>query len=268
MEVIQQDETTRKRFVGPLAEHLCPAKTAARAAEFERQMREPHPGEVARIRRECGLPPGSPCGLAALDEDEDNHEAMAAARQFLANFQAGKRSDWLVFYGPVGVGKSTLSKALAFDIAHKTGAKMLAGEHRPRVNWGPQASALWLNMPSFFEDLKRGFGGGNSRVDVDRMRRAHCLFFDEFLNEQASLWTVDTYARLLNERLEDGRALVLSGNYSPGEFYLGALKAAQRVNASDDDLRVEMKAKGILDRIKEQGRVVEMRGTSRRRVYE
>lgn len=262
--MILEDPIRRKRVIGTAEEHLCPAKAAARAAEFERQLREPHPSEVARVRREANLPVNAPCGLAALDIDVDNREAMEAAYQFLADFQSGKRDGWAFFHGEVGSGKTTLTTALVFDLVHKTGAKALAGETRPRVNWGPRASAVWLNMPTYFEDLKRSFDGGKARFDADILRRMDCLAFDEFGNEKASLFTMDGYATLINQCLEDGRALILSGNYSPGQFYQNALKAAERRGATEDDKRAEMKAAGIADRIQSRAVIVELRGNSRR----
>jgi DNA replication protein DnaC len=252
------DEERRIRVL-VATKHGCPERDAAQRSEFERMMRAPDPKEAARLRAECLLPGFAPAGLAALKEDAQNRKVLEKARALLAEFQAGKRDGGLYLWGAVGSGKTVTTAALGFDLAHKTGAKWLAGEDAPIVNWGKPAVVQWWSVPTLFEEIKRGFDSKPSRYNAESLRKADCLILDEFGNERATRFSISSLFRIINERYEDRRALVVSGNYSPPQLH------AAVDDLMDDDPQTATMMRAIMDRLREMCEVVELRGQSRRK---
>lgn len=252
------DEEKRIRVLVP-EKHSCPERDQVRRALFERMMREPDPEEAARIKTECLLPRFSPAGLAALKEDANNRAALEKARTLLAEFQAGKRDGGIYLWGKVGTGKTVTTAALGFDLAHKTGAKWLAGGDSPIANWGKPAVVQWWSVPTLFEEIKRGFDGKASRYQAEALRKADCLILDEFGNERATRFSISSLFRIINERYEDRKALVVSGNYSPPQLH------AVVDDLMEDDPQTATMMRAIMDRLREMCQVVELKGASRRR---
>lgn len=252
------DEVLRVRVLAP-ARHHCPERETARQAEFARMMRCPDPKEAARIKAECLLPGYCLAGLAALREDPNNRKALEKARALVAEFQSGKRDGGIYLWGPVGTGKTTVTAATGFDVARKTGAKWMAGEDAPIANWGKPAAVQWWSVPTLFEEIKRGFDSKPSRYNAEALRKADCLILDEFGNERATRFSISSLFRIINERYEDRKALIVSGNYSPPQLH------ATVDDLMEDDPQTATMMRAIMDRIREMCQVVELRGLSRRK---
>ena len=200
------------------------------------------------------LPAHTPPGLAALELDESNREAIAACQQLVENFRAGMRDEWLWIHGPVGVGKTSLSLALCFDLWRNTGAFHQYGW---KVNWGTPAMARWWNVPHFFTEWKKTFDNQPSKYDRDEIEKTDCLILDEFGNERATEFNISSLFEIVNHRYENRKSLVICSNYSP--ITLG--KNIAKLTDSEQGV-TQMRA--MLDRVRQYATVIEIHGRSRR----
>ena len=238
--------------------HSCPEKTLHHQRQFEWELRNPSPETTAWWKRQLPLPDHCPGSLWQIDMDDRNREAITAAMDLVDAFQRGERGGWLYLYSPTpGTGKTTITLALALTLANCTG-NIRSTKFGVEVHWGKKANPFWWDVPALFDEWKRSFDGTKTRYDADHMRLTECLLLDEFGNEQITKFTMGNLFRIVNDRYQNGRSLVLSGNYSPSELIANVAK----ITEGDEQSMRQMRA--IADRIRERAVVVRLGGKSRR----
>lgn len=209
----------------------------------------------------CHLPDRFHAGLHRLTVDQDNEAAIGAAHAMLGAFQGGDRSRGLYLHGEVGTGKSAISKALAYDLAARTGNHIPLGWKLPVVQWGPPARVQWWAVPQLFSEMGRRWDNQPSDYDPDRLERCDCLILDDLGKEYPTGFKRTELFRIVNGRYDAARALVITSNYAPTELAARIVEAAER--AGEDAVR---DTEALFDRIGEVCEVVELAGESRRPV--
>lgn len=258
------DDRQRVRYVRRLegVDHPCPGTSIVQRRErampaFLAALDSPADAAVQRIAAAAHLPERFHPGLHRLVRTGDNGAALVAAHDMLQRFQEMDRSRGLYLWGGVGTGKSAITKALGFDLAYRTGELAPEGWSFPLVRWGTPARVQWWFVPRLFTEMAKRWDREPSEYDPQRIEQSDCLMLDDLGKEHPSGFKKSEIFRLLNDRYDRNRALVITSNYAPGDL-AGRMIEAQGVGS-------EMEIEALFDRICEVCEVVELPGESWRR---
>lgn len=176
-------------------------------------------GQRRRLRHECGRAQ-IPLRYASLSfgdyaETPDNSEALKMARWYIA--ERPKCS--LYYWGGCGTGKTFLASLIAKEFLNEF----------KRVIFG--------DVPSLLEELKRTFDDGGTRELFNRYVESELLVMDDLGAGQLSDWSLDVLYRLINERYNTQKPLIITSNFS--------------IDGLKKRLRDEYQAARIVSRLKE-----------------
>ena len=256
---------TRKLYVIP-KKCFCPvtpesreALRLARVKSYLEGTANPDAEAIKIARSATDLPARFHPGLSWLDRDENNEKAIGLCEKFYLDWQGGQKPRGLFLFGDVGTGKTSMTKALCYQLWTQTGDIFLPGVQNPIASWGPRAHPVWYTAPELFEQITKS-AKGEATFDENRLRKANPLFIDDLGKETMTDFRLAALFRLINHRCDEGTSIVITSQYTP----IGLAKRWQSFNISPVDTRA------ISDRIIEMcdgGKAVaSLRGESRRLV--
>ncbi len=226
------------------------------AAVIMARMDKPTHQEILRIAKEAHLPSSFHPGLHVLTRDRANESAIQAATGLLERFQTSGWEKGLFFYGGTGVGKTTITKALAFDVRYRTGLIYPEGWREPAVEWGQKARVQWWDVQDLFYQMGQQMDGKEHTYDPYLIEHCELLVLDDFGKELPSDWKRSELFRLINNRCNHGKCLVITSNWSREELNKRFLDLAPE---SEPDIRA------LADRLNELCTSVLIPGKSRRK---
>ena len=118
----------------------------------------------------------------------------------LATCRFIERKEWILFIGPVGVGKSHLIQALGYQ-ACRQGYRV-----------------LFSRSSRLFTDLGGGHADGTWENRMKRYLKPDLLLIDDFAMKELTLKQAEDFYELVNERCHTG-SMVLASNRSPKDWY-------------------------------------------------
>lgn len=192
---------------------------------------EGYKAEVARIERR-----EEERGMRRVEVPERFAETAgrADARSMVAAIKGGRG---VYLHGPNGTGKTTMAYAVASALAAE--------------GWRVEVTTL----AAIRSDLSDVFATGDAQQAIfRRLAKADLLVLDDLGKESPNPKTAETLYRVVNDRYERRRAVLVTSNFGRGEL---AARLAEGCDRST--------AKAVASRLAEMTESVEMGGADRRR---
>lgn len=131
-----------------------------------------------------------------------NPKLPSAQIRDLARLEFLTAGEGLIFYGPVGVGKSHVAAALG-HLACRRGHDV-----------------LFTSASRLFAELAGGHADRSFDTRLRRLARIAMLIVDDFAMRELTAAQADDFYELLSDRLaRPGRSLVLTSNRAPSDWY-------------------------------------------------
>ncbi|MBE3549832.1 MAG: ATP-binding protein [Brockia lithotrophica] len=171
------------------------------------------------------------------EEDEDNREALMAARRFVESFP---RTRGIYLYGTFGVGKSFIAACVANELVERG------------------HSVYFVYVPSLVLELRASLDGGEFLPKLAELVQADLLILDDIGAENATAWVRDEILMpLLQGRTQAGRPILFTSNLSPQDLLDNYLLGASDIEAG--------KVYRLIERIRSYADVYHVKGRNRRR---
>ena len=173
-------------------------------------------------------------------EDGARKEAMNVLAQFFNAVETtGLPAQGIYFHGAFGVGKTYLLGAVANYLKYK------------------QFSSMLIYMPEFVREMKNSINDGTLNKKIEKFKNVDVLMLDDIGAETQSAWFRDEIlGSILQYRMMEQLPVFFTSNFGLEE--LQTELAVTRGNIE------EVKAKRIVERIKQVSRVVRVNGRNRR----
>lgn len=131
-----------------------------------------------------------------------NKEIPAAAIRDLARLEFIEAGEGILFYGPVGVGKSHIAVALG-HLAARRGHEI-----------------AFVTCSRLLAELAGGHADRSFNARLRRLAKPAVLIVDDWAMREFTANQADDVFELLSERLDrPGRSLILTSNRSPSDWY-------------------------------------------------
>lgn len=146
----------------------------------------------------------------------------------------------LYLYGDMGIGKSYLMAAMAYELSKKREAK-----------------TTLLHFPSFAIDVKNAINTGTVKEEIDAVKKTDILILDDIGAEQSTSWIRDEVLQvILQYRMLEELPTFFTSNYSFKDL---EAKLAN-IKGSDESWQ----AKRVLERIRYLAKEIHLEGENRR----
>jgi DNA replication protein DnaC len=153
-----------------------------------------------RARDAARLPPGLTSATFETFDVARQPVAHAAASSFVAALVVGAAPLALVLAGDPGTGKTHLASAIV--------NALLAHGRAP----------LYWVAPDLLDWLRAGYDDGDARARFEAARDADVLVLDDLGVEHATAWSDAVLLALVDRRLGDGLATVITTNCAPADL--------------------------------------------------
>ena len=243
------------------------AEMAAERVGLEAQVRarldQPTPERVAEILKRGNLPKRTLPGLRGLESLPANAAGLVAAREYYAEWSAGKHPGsgrGFYFYGSPGTGKTTLLASLAFDLLHRGGQHSLPSPQwtgGALVNDFKRPSVQFWKLGVLLEKLKPKRGRQDEDEDefsIEKIQECDVLILDDLGKVRPTDWNMLTLFSVLDVRDSELRPTWYSSNYSLDDL------AARYIDALGKKYEPDVDA--LIDRIAGNCEQVEFSGPS------
>jgi primosomal protein DnaI len=182
--------------------------------------------------------------MREFHRDQQRVNVIQAARQFLDQYEPGKKVQGLYLYGPFGVGKTYLLGAIANALANK------------------RVSCMLVYLPEFLREMKSSIQDNTLNEKIDAVKRVPVLMLDDIGAESMSSFVRDDIlGSILQFRMLENLPTFFTSNFDFEELE-DHLTYTQR---GEDE---RMKAKRIMERIKYLSKPVKVEGENRRHLGE
>ena len=175
-----------------------------------------------------------------FEHDAERIDAAQKAAAFLLNYEHGKTTKGLYFYGKFGVGKSYLLGAIANKLAKK------------------QISSMIVYVPELFREMKSAIADATLNDKIEALKKEPILMLDDIGAESVSSWTRDeVLGPILQFRMLESLPTFFTSN-----FDLEGLEHHLAHSQRGEEEKV--KARRILERIRAVSEPVLVGGPNRR----
>lgn len=177
----------------------------------------------------------------AVDLDDGNRLAVAAAMRFCQEYAPGRRQRGLYLHGPFGVGKSFIMGAVARALSEK------------------QIASLMVYVPEFVRELKESLADHSYGEKLGLLKEIPVLILDDIGAENLTPWVRDeVLGVILHHRVNNHLPTLFTSNYS--------LEELEEHMAISNGNRIEVtKARRIMERIRHFADVYLIEGENRRK---
>ncbi|MCM3663744.1 primosomal protein DnaI [Mesobacillus subterraneus] len=173
-------------------------------------------------------------------DDQGRFKAIKMAKDFVENYQPGRKQKGMFLHGPFGTGKSYLLGAIANELAQK------------------QVSSLIVYVPEFFREMKNAIGDHTVNDKLEAIKKANVLMLDDIGAETMSSWARDEIlGTILQFRMLENLPTFFTSNFD--------LKGLEHhLTHSQRGEEEQLKAARIMERIKYLADPVKVEGKNRR----
>ncbi|WP_028400930.1 primosomal protein DnaI [Ectobacillus panaciterrae] len=179
--------------------------------------------------------------MASVDlGDPQRFNAILAAKQFLDEYEPGKRVQGLYLYGAFGVGKTYILGAVANALAER------------------QIASMIVYLPEFLRELKSSIQDNTLHDKIDAVKRVPVLMMDDIGAEAMSSFVRDDIlGTILQFRMLENLPTFFTSNFD----FKGLEHHLTYTQRGEEE---KMKAARIMERIKYLAKPVEVLGGNRR----
>lgn len=134
----------------------------------------------------------------------DDHKRLAVFDQLVDFVQSypQEQAKGLYLYGDMGIGKSFLMAALAYELSQKK-----------------QVSTTLVHYPSFAIDIRHAIKTDSVKEEIDAVKTAQVLVLDDIGAEQPSSWIRDEVLQvILQYRMQEELPTFFTSNYSMADL--------------------------------------------------
>jgi primosomal protein DnaI len=175
-----------------------------------------------------------------FEHDENRIDAVQKAVSFLMNYEQGKRTKGLYFYGKFGVGKSYLLGAIANRLAKK------------------QISSMIVYVPELLREMKSSIADATLNEKIEALKKEPILMLDDIGAEAVSSWTRDeVLGPILQFRMLESLPTFFTSNFDFDEL-------EHHLAYSQRGEEEKVKARRIMERIRAISEPVLVSGPNRR----
>jgi primosomal protein DnaI len=175
-----------------------------------------------------------------FEHDENRIDAVQKAVSFLMNYEQGKRTKGLYFYGKFGVGKSYLLGAIANRLAKK------------------QISSMIVYVPELLREMKSSIADATLNEKIEALKKEPILMLDDIGAEAVSSWTRDeVLGPILQFRMLESLPTFFTSNFDFDEL-------EHHLAYSQRGEEEKVKARRIMERIRALSEPVLVSGPNRR----
>ncbi|TWT11328.1 primosomal protein DnaI [Streptococcus sp. sy004] len=172
----------------------------------------------------------------------DDHKRLTVLKSLVDFVKAypEKQAKGLYLYGDMGIGKSFLMAALAYELSEKK-----------------QVSTTLVHYPSFAIDIKHAIKTASVKEEIDVLKTAQVLVLDDIGAEQASSWLRDEVLQvILQYRMQEELPTFFTSNYSMADL------ENKLALVKDQDERWQTKR--VMERIRYLASELHLEGENRR----
>ncbi|WP_462412456.1 primosomal protein DnaI [Neobacillus sp. Marseille-QA0830] len=175
-----------------------------------------------------------------LEHDAERIDAVQKAALFLNNYDQGKPTKGLYFYGKFGVGKSYLLGAIANRLAKK------------------QISSMIVYVPELLREMKSAIADSTLNEKIEALKKEPILMLDDIGAEAVSSWTRDeVLGPILQYRMLEKLPTFFTSNFD----FQGLEHHLAHSQRGEEE---KVKARRIMERIRALSEPVLVAGPNRR----
>ncbi len=173
-----------------------------------------------------------------IDKDKERLEVIKWIKQFYDTYDKNGEHKGLYLHGNFGCGKTYLISALFNELSKK------------------RISSEIVYFPELLRDIKSDFDTFADRMDY--LENVDLLLIDDIGAEKVTDWSRDEIlGTILQKRMNNYKTTFFTSNLN-----LEGLESHLRINNHSDD---EIKAKRIIERVKQLCDVIELQGENKRK---
>lgn len=169
--------------------------------EEERRKKIEEQQKVLRLKEECFRTIKNRMDYH-FDKKDSNTKEYQLARNYVKKFELMKKENiGLMFYGPVGSGKTTLAACIANAIIEK---------YKIRVKF--------RNIPQIINDIEKAGFNIDKNEYINSLTNVPLLVLDDFGIERNTEYTKELLYQIINARYESKKPTIISTNISIDEI--------------------------------------------------
>lgn len=188
---------------------MCQCQTERREREEAEFKHQEKMRRIAEMRR-AGFPDSEMQKWTFANDDLDNEKVSKIAKNYVANFsEMRKRGKGLLFYGPVGTGKTFISACIANALIDKG------------------VPCLVTNFARLVNEISGKFDGKQDYID--RLNEFHLLVIDDLASERDTEYMNEIVLNIIDSRYRAGLPLIITTNLTADELKNPAETRKQRI---------------------------------------